>query len=133
MTNKQSLKETITIAVLAQLPDVARITVKDALLTWWMNIRKEGGLRLSAVGDLAFRQAEIEYYEYPFNLVLDGSIHGFMLELNNIIKCPYFLGVNKDTDKKNKPYIRLDDSKVAMMVSLYGNINEYLESVKVRK
>ena len=37
------------------------------------------------------------------------------------------------SDKKNKPYIRLYDSKVAMMVSLYGNINEYLESVKVRK
>ena len=133
MTNKQSLKETITIAVLAQLPDVDRISLKTALLTWWMNIRKEGGLRLSALGDLAFRQAEIEYYEYPFNLVLDGSIHGFMLELNKKIKCPYFLGVNKDTDKKNKPYIRLYDSKVAMMVSLYGNINEYLESVKVRK
>ena len=133
MTNKQSLKETITVAVLSQLPDVARITLKDALLTWWMNIRKEGGLRLSAVGDLAFRQAEIEYYEYPFNLVIDVSIHSVMLELNKKIKCPYFLGVNKDTDKKNKPYIRLYDSKVAMMVSLYGNINEYLESVKVRK
>ena len=132
MTNKQSLKETITIAVLSQLPDIARITVKDALLKWWMNIRKEGGLRLSAVGDLAFRQAEIEYYEYPFNLIVDGSIHSVMLELNKKIKCPYYMGVNKG-GKKSFPYIRFYDSKIAMLVSLYGNVNEYLDSIKVKK
>ena len=53
-------------------------------------------------------------------------------ELNKKIKCPYYMGVNKD-GKKSFPYIRFYDSKIAMMVSLYGNVNEYLDSIKVKK
>jgi hypothetical protein len=43
------------------------------------------------------------------------------------------LGVNKIEGKKKQPYIRLYDSKIAMMIELYGDIVSYLDSVKVRK
>ena len=55
------------------------------------------------------------------------------MELNKKIKCPFFLGVNKIEGKKKQPYMRLYDSKIAMMIELYGNIVSYLDSVKVRK
>ena len=43
---------------------------------------------------------------------------------------PLLLGVTKEQGKKNKPYIRLYDSKIAMMISLYGDIDSYLKSIK---
>jgi hypothetical protein len=43
------------------------------------------------------------------------------------------LGVNKIEGKKKKPYIRLYDSKIAMMIELYGDIVGYLDSIKVKK
>ena len=124
------LKETITKAVIKQLNDDTW-TLEDAMSKWWMTGRRETGLRLTDMGDLSFRYADLEFYNYDFNVILDSGWHGFILEMNNKIKCPYYIGVNKTTDRK-QPYIRLYDSKIAIMVSLYGNINEYLDSIKVR-
>ena len=56
-----------------------------------------------------------------------------MSDLGKKMKCPYFLGVNKVEAKKGKPYIRLYDSKIAMMLSLYGDLDSYLKSVRIRK
>jgi hypothetical protein len=130
--SNQSLKEVITHAVIGQLPVGQEWSHADALTKWWMTGRRDGGLRLTEIGDMSFRISEIEFYDYEFNVKLEGGWHGYILELNNKIKCPYFLGVNKSDAKKNQPYLRLYDSKIAIMVSLYGNIQEYLKSVKAR-
>lgn len=134
MSNKKSLKEIITDAVLEQLPEKAidKNTSSDELLfKWWFSGRQEG-LRLTEWGDMNFRQAEIEFYQSDFNMRDGTSHHAYMLELNKKMKCPYYIGVSKE-DKKKKPYIRLYDSKIAMMVGLYGTLTEYLDSIKVKK
>jgi hypothetical protein len=77
--------------------------------------------------------AEIEYYECDFKLREGISEHAYMLEINKKIKCPYYLGVNKIEGKKKKLYMRLYDSKIAMLIELYGNLIGYLDSIKVRK
>jgi hypothetical protein len=127
---KKSLKHIITEAVLSQTDH--QITFDEAMQKWWMTMRQTSGLRLTEMGDLAFRFAQIEYYNYDFNIKLDNGWHAFILDLNKKIKCPYYIGVNKLKDSK-QPYIRLYDSKIAVMVSLYGNINDYLKSIKVRE
>jgi hypothetical protein len=131
----KSLKETITEVVLAQLPESLsnekNTTVDKLLFRWWMTGRQDG-LRLTDIGDLAFRTADIEYYQYELKLHPETQYHAYILELNKKIKCPYYMGVNKD-GKKAFPYIRFYDSKIAMMISLYGNVNEYLDSIKVNK
>ena len=135
MNKRKTLKETITEVVLAQLPDSLiqekNSSVDKLLFKWWMTGRQDG-LRLTDVGDLAFRTAEIEFYQYELKIQPETQYHAYILELNKKIKCPYYMGVNKD-GKKSKPFIRFYDSKIAMMVSLYGNVNEYLDSIKVRK
>ena len=135
MSKRKTLKETITEVVLAQLPDSLNhekiIPVDKLLSRWWMTGRQDG-LRLTDTGDLAFRMAEIEFYQYDLKLKPETQYHAYILELNKKIKCPYFMGVNKD-GKKSFPYIRFYDSKIAMMISLYGNVNEYLDSIKVKK
>ena len=135
MSNRKSIKEIVTKAVQAQLPEILceeRDTPVDKLLfKWWMTGRQEG-LRLTDYGDQSFRFAEIEFYQYELKAQPEKQYHAYILELNKKIKCPYYMGVHKD-GKKSFPYIRFYDSKIAMMVSLYGNVNDYLDSIKVLK
>ena len=134
MSNRKSKKQLITEAVLAEIPKSHRIyhelPIEDVMFKWWFTGRQDG-LRLTDEGVTAFELADIEFYDHEFKQ--EGkSYHNFILELNNKIKCPYYIGMSKK-DKIKKFYLRLYDSKIAMMLTLYGDIHSYLESIKVRK
>ena len=134
MTSSKSHKLIITEAVLAELPSSQSVdsTADGLMMRIWMSGRQDG-LRLTEYGDFIFRMAEIEYYQSDFKLREGTSEHAYVMEINKKIKCPFYLGVNKIEGKKKQPYIRLYDSKIAMMIELYGDIVSYLDSVKVRK
>jgi hypothetical protein len=126
--NNSSYKELITKTVLEQTEN-SHWSYEDALKRWWINPRRDGGLRLTQMGDLEFRFAQIEYYTHDFKAKITKSYHSFMLELDRKIKCPYYIDVNK-SDKSNVPYIRLYDSRISMMLNLYGDIDSYLNSIR---
>jgi len=131
---RDSVKHRITKAILEQLPE-CKLSSESAMKTFWLDIRNEGGLRLSDSGDKAFQEADIESFEFPFRLkkITDTepiySYQNLMLDLSLKIPCPYFIGRHKPTE----PYIKIYDSKVAMMVSLYGDIYEYLRNSQLRR
>ena len=134
MSERKSLKQIITEAVLAELPEHLSLdSDSDKLMVRLWSSGRQDGLRLTEYGDFIFRMAEIEYYECDFKLREGISEHAYMLEINKKIKCPYYLGVNKIEGKKKKLYMRLYDSKIAMLIELYGNLIGYLDSIKVRK
>jgi hypothetical protein len=131
MSNLKSIKQKITETVLAEIPKSHRIyhelPIEDVIFKWWFTGRQEG-LRLTDEGVAAFQLADITFYDCEF--VQDGqSYHSFVLELNKKIQCPYYLGVNKKASSR-KFYIRIYDGKIAMMLGLYGNLQEYLKSIK---
>jgi hypothetical protein len=128
------LKTLITEAVLEQMPngEYAQWTTEDALKRWWITGPTSEVLRLTEMGDMAFRLAEIEFYKYDFLPKVKDSYHAYMINLGKKMKCPYYLGVNKLEGENKKPYIKLYDSKIAMMVNLYGDLDSYLKSIKVR-
>ena len=132
MSERKSKKRIITDAVLAELPNTDK-PIDKIMFEWWMSGNSGDGLRLTSAGDVAFREAGIEYYQCEITLV-GSTYYGFMVELSNKISCPYFLGASKivDSDTRQKPFIRLYDSKIAMMMTLYGDIRSYLDSIKVR-
>ena len=134
MSERKPLKQIITEAVLAELPNSHSVdsSADSLMMRIWVSGRQDG-LRLTEYGDFLFRMAEIEYYQCDFKLREGTSEHAYVMEINKKIKCPFYLGVNKIEGKKKQPYMRLYDSKIAMMVSLYGNVNEYLDSIKVIK
>jgi hypothetical protein len=130
---KPSIKELITKAVLGQMPAPwPDWPVEDVMKKWWQTGSRGDSLRLTDMGDMAFRVGEIEFYEYEFTTKIEGSYHTYILSLSRKIKCPYYLGVSKSEGKKNQPYIRLYDSKIAIMVSLYGDLDSYLKTLKAR-
>lgn len=129
MSNKP-LKVTITEAVRKQLPSDST-PLEKIISDWWFTKSGES-LRLSPMGDMMFRMAEIEFFDLPLK-VKHESWNAFVTNCGKKLKCPYYIGVNKNNTKLAEPYIRLYDSKIAVLISLYGDIQSYLESVKARQ
>ena len=126
----KSPKYQITEAILKQLPDQNE-PLDKIIRSWWFTMSSDG-LRLTPLGDKKFRDANIEYYICPIT-VKHVSWFQFVSDCSKKLKCPYFLGVNKKENEKAEPFIRLYDSKIAMLMTLYGDIQSYLDSIKVRK
>ena len=134
MNKRKSKKEIITEAILAEIPKSNRqyheAKLSDLIYRWWFSGKYQDGLRLTDEGVAAFALADIEFYDYDFKHP-NKSYHNFLLELNKKIKCPYYLGSNKVDKTKPGLYIRLYDSKIAMMLNLYGDLTEYCDSIKI--
>jgi hypothetical protein len=96
---------------------------------WFVTGRRGDGLRLTDVGSTAFTKANIAHYTFDLKQEL-ANWGNYVMLLNKKIHCPYYIGVNLDGKKKKKPYIRVYDHKIAMLITLYGAIDEYMESVK---
>lgn len=126
---KPTYKEQITQTVFEQINDPT-LSIVQAYKQWWQNPRRDGGLRLTQSGDLSFRLAGLEYHDHPIK-TKDKSYYQFVLDLDKKIKCPYYVDVNT-SDKSNKPYIRLYDDRISMMLNLYGDLDSYLESVRIK-
>jgi len=135
MTKYKTIKEKITEAVLAEIDKKDNIylvcPIDKVMFKWFITGRQEG-LRLTDEGVNAFKLANIEFYDHEFKQ--EGqSYYSFILELNKKIKCPFYIGTKKIDGKKTTLYIRLYDSKIAMVLNLYGNLKDYLNSVKEKK
>ena len=132
----KSKKEKLTEIILDQLPNSSTfktLPAEKTLMRWWVTGRSSENLRLTEEGKQAFDLAEIEHYDYPLfteqelkdmdKTFKEGS--RFTVKLKKI-DCPFFIG--KKTQFYKSLYIRVYDSKVAMMIGLYGSFTEYLES-----
>ena len=123
MTSPKLIKQQLTEAILKEIPKSHRIyheiPIDDVMFQWWYTVRLDG-LRLTDYGVTAFQLADIEFYDHEFEQK-DKNHHKLLLECAKKIKCPYYLGVNK-RDKQHSFYIRLFDSKIAMMLGLYGTL-----------
>jgi hypothetical protein len=123
------IKQKITEAVIKQLP-YENTPLDKIIRSWWFTMSGDG-LRLTPLGDKRFQDAGIEYYICPLQ-VKHYTWYKFITDCNTKLKCPYYLGVNKKESERGEPFIRLYDSKIAMMMTLYGDIYSYLESIKAR-
>lgn len=105
------------------------------IFEWFVTGRRGDGLRLTDAGATAFAKAKIAHY--TFDLKQDSkpflptkNWESYAMLLNKKIHCPYYIGSGIDDKQKKKPYIRVYDHKIAMLMTLYGTVDGYLESVK---
>lgn len=126
MNNKHKLTATI----FENIPDEVnpwRDRTLDSLISdWWMTKRASACYRLSDSGKLAFQLAEIQGYEFPLQLTQQDEYTKLFRRgmLSKKINCPYFIGLKNSSIKS--AYIIVYDSRVAMMITLYGNLLDYL-------
>lgn len=132
-------KEKITQIVQESLPTTIEdryLTIEKLLFKWWSTGRTGHCMRLTDEGMQAFLDADIAHYDFVINFKdifpkqTKKAVNKFIVNLGKQIKCPFYVFVKPG--QKTTTYIRIYDSKIAMMINLYGNIAEYLESVKVK-
>ena len=118
--NKQQLTEELV----KQLDPDLGITVKRAMHTWWFNIRKNGGMRLTGPGYTVFTQ-DLDLTCYKFAI---PDPHQFnqhtILKLDRKMQMPYYIHAVKGIPKQ----IIFFGSKEAVMVNLYGNLEQFLDN-----
>jgi hypothetical protein len=117
-------KHKLTEELIALLPEKDRVDLKFAIAAWWFNLRRNGGMRLTSTGYSALsEQLELEHYAYSINdpHVFDKHL---ILKLDRKMQMPYYIHAVKGIPKK----IVFFGSKEAVMVNLYGNLEQFLDN-----
>jgi hypothetical protein len=117
-------KVKITEIVFKNLPVPPKYTAAEVFPLWWKDTSKRRGFRLTDAGETAFQMADIEGWIFNLDLTPKINYYDHLLKLNEVITCPYH--IYRD-GKKTQVKLKVYDSKVAMMIGLYGSVAEYLE------
>lgn len=116
MRNKLELTQ----AILDQLPPGHAHSVEDVINVWWMNIRANGGLRLTALGYEVLRLLKMESWTVDLDPRKINKL--VILQLDRKLQYPYYI------DAKKQKLI-LFSSREAMMATLYGDIAVWLKNL----
>ena len=127
----QNRKLSITLGLLEKLPEDRREPWDQAMVTWWANIRPEGGLRLTRHGYEILH--DVLQYE-SWSLDLSGQSYTSMnkrviLDLDRKLEWPYFIDFNP---RKKTRRIVLFGSREAMMATMYGDLARWLENIPTK-
>lgn len=117
-------KKKLTEELISLLPDEQRISVESAIPAWWFNLRRNGGMRLTGLGYQVFvEDLELEHYSYSIDdpLLFNQQL---ILKLDRKMQMPYYIHAVKGIPKK----IVFFGSKEAVMVNLYGNLQQFLDN-----
>lgn len=102
--------------------------IDSAMKSWWQNIRSTGGLGLTERGDEQFRLANLEYYDYEYAIPDYASSVRLAVKLDSKMITPYYLHYKNSKSS----YVRIYDGRVAVMIALYGNIHNYIDTLLTR-
>jgi hypothetical protein len=117
-------KRRLTEELVKQLDPESGITVRQAMRTWWFNIRKNGGMRLTGPGFTVFTQ-DLELTRYEFAITDPHQFNQHMiLDLDRKMQMPYYISATKGIPKK----IVFFGSREAVMINLYGNLQQFLDN-----
>ena len=117
-------KKKLTQELIDLLPEDERTSVSAVMPAWWVNLRRNGGMRLTAMGYQAFvEQLDLENYSYSIdNPMLFNQ--QTILKLDRKMQMPYYIHAVKGIPKR----IIFFGSKEAVMVNLYGNLQQFLDN-----
>jgi len=116
----------LTEQLVALLDSDPGITITQAMRTWWFNIRKNGGMRLTGPGYAVFiEQLDLARYEWsiPDPQQFNQRV---ILALDKKIQMPYYIATTKGMPKK----IVFFGSQEAVWLNLYGNLQQFLDNYK---
>ena len=94
---------------------------------YWFTGRSTKNLRLTDEGKNAFDKLDLEFFEFHLNTTTD-RFNYHVINIGKKLKTPFWIGFRNRYYKS--AYIRIYDSKVAMLINLYGTFDEYLTSIK---
>ena len=131
----QNRKLSITLGLLEKLPEQDREPWDQALVTWWANIRPEGGLRLTRHGyEILHDRLGLECW--CLDLANENTFYRAriskrtILDLDRKLEWPYYLDFNP---RKKTRRIVFFGSREAMMATMYGDLERWLATIQAAK
>lgn len=117
-------KKKLTEELIKLLPEEDQGSLSYTMHAWWFNTRRNGGMRLTGTGYDAFvNKLELENYSYTIdNPMLFNQ--QTILKLDRKMQMPYYIHAVKGIPKQ----IVFFGSKEAVMVNLYGNLQQFLDN-----
>jgi hypothetical protein len=119
-------KHKLTLRLIELLPEDHRITLEEAMVLWYTNIRNNGGFRLTQNGYQALKILALESWSVPLNDIKITMDKNLLLSLDRKLTYPYFI------DYKKKEIV-FYSSKEAMMATMYGSIKNWLDNTPQRR
>jgi len=117
-------KPQLTRELVKQLDSDSGITVPHAMRSWWFNLRKNGGMRLTSAGYNVFTN-ELDIARYEWNIPDPMAFtQRVILALDRKIQMPYYIVTIKGIPKK----IVFFGNREAVMINLYGNLQQFLDN-----
>lgn len=119
-------KHLLTQRLIELLPEAQRVSLDAALPSWWFNIRRTGGMRLTSIGYHIFiNQLDLEHYGYE---IVDPLIFNkrLILALDRKMQMPYYIHAVKGIPKR----VEFFGSREAVMVNLYGNLEQFVDNYR---
>jgi hypothetical protein len=119
-------KHKLTLRLIELLPEDHRITLEEAMVLWYTNIRNNGGFRLTQNGYQAMKILGLESWSVPLTDIKITMDKNLLLSLDRKLTYPYFI------DYKKKEIV-FYSSKEAMMATMYGSIKNWLDNTPQRR
>ena len=119
-------KHKLTKRLIELLPEDHRLSIEEAMVLWYTNIRNNGGFRLTQNGFQAMKILGLESWSVPLNDIKITMDKNLLLALDRKLTWPYFI------DYKKKEII-FYSSKEAVMATMYGSIKNWLDNMPQRK
>ena len=119
-------KHKLTLRLIELLPEDHKITLEEAMVLWYTNIRNNGGFRLTQNGYQALKILALESWSVPLNDIKITMDKNLLLALDRKLTWPYFI------DYKKKEIV-FYSSKEAMMATMYGSIKNWLDNMPERR
>jgi hypothetical protein len=114
------------------IPEDFQESIDQAMITWWTNIRPEGGLRLTKHGyEIMHDILKLESWEWMLPDDSNGAWRSrinkrAVLDLDRKLQWPYFIDINP---RKKRRRIVFFSSREAMMATMYGDLQKWLASL----
>jgi hypothetical protein len=119
-------KHKLTKRLIELLPEDHRLSIEEAMVLWYTNIRNNGGFRLTQNGLLAMKILGLESWSVPLNDIKITMDKNLLLALDRKLTWPYFI------DYKKKEIV-FYSSREAVMATMYGSIKNWLDNMPQRK
>ena len=119
-------KHKLTKRLIELLPEDHKITLEEAMLHWYTNIRNNGGFRLTVFGYQAMKILGLESWSVELDDIKITMDKTMLLDLDRKLTYPYFI------DYKKKQVI-FYSSKEATMATMYGSIKNWLNNMPQRR
>jgi len=103
-------------------------SIESVMRTWWANIRRDGGMRLTDLGyEIMHDVLRLESWELDLR-DRDHTIFTkrLIVDLDRKLKWPYCIEVSI---KKKRRRMVFFGSREAMMATMYGDLKQWLASI----